>query len=355
VLDSALCSRYNKSNGSPIFNRAAYRFIVIRQLPWRMLINSPNQAKRCNMSANPGNSYTNIKKVLLAIDGSEHSLAAARLLTSLPGAVNCKVRAVAVLVPRQAHSHAKLAGVLEDVEGMLCRKEIPVQTELLTGYPAEQIVAYADGFQPDLILMGAKGLRATLGILLGGVAQQVVEYAHWPVMVVRAPFRGIRRVLLVTDGSPASERAATFVTDMTLPAGTELRLMHVLPPLPTPEIIARAWPLDLQVSGTLPIAEIEESFARQAEQEHEEGQRLLRDTTERFEALGLQTLPVLLRGDAASEILEYARDNEIDLIVAGSRGLGRVRGWLLGSVSRKLLHYANCSVLIVRDEENQEP
>jgi nucleotide-binding universal stress UspA family protein len=62
---------------------------------------------------------------------------------------------------------------------------------------------------------------------------------------------------------------------------------------------------------------------------------------------GVDAASVLRRGDAATEILEYARSQQIDLIIVGSRGLGGMRGWLQGSVSRKLLHYANCSVLVV--------
>ena len=59
---------------------------------------------------------------------------------------------------------------------------------------------------------------------------------------------------------------------------------------------------------------------------------------------------ILARGDAATEILERARAETTDLLVAGSRGLSAVRGWWFGSVSRKLVHYAPCSVLIVKDQ-----
>jgi nucleotide-binding universal stress UspA family protein len=55
-----------------------------------------------------------------------------------------------------------------------------------------------------------------------------------------------------------------------------------------------------------------------------------------------------LRGDAAEEIINFVREQRISLIVAGSNGLGPVRAWLLGSVSRKLVHYSERSVLIVR-------
>jgi len=56
--------------------------------------------------------------------------------------------------------------------------------------------------------------------------------------------------------------------------------------------------------------------------------------TEALKSNGIKASPVLLRGDAASEIIEYVKSHEIDLLAASSRGLSAVRGWLLGSVSR---------------------
>ena len=56
----------------------------------------------------------------------------------------------------------------------------------------------------------------------------------------------------------------------------------------------------------------------------------------------------LLHGDAATEILEYSKNKKIDIIIVGSRGLSEVSSWLMGSVSRKLVHYASCSVLVVK-------
>ena len=52
--------------------------------------------------------------------------------------------------------------------------------------------------------------------------------------------------------------------------------------------------------------------------------------------------------DPAAEILDFARDHQIDLIVVGSRGRGRLPGLLLGSISQKLASLAPCSVLIAR-------
>ena len=53
-------------------------------------------------------------------------------------------------------------------------------------------------------------------------------------------------------------------------------------------------------------------------------------------------------GDAAKEIVELAEELEVGLVVLGSRGHGRIRRALMGSVSTSVLRHAHCSVLIVR-------
>lgn len=56
-------------------------------------------------------------------------------------------------------------------------------------------------------------------------------------------------------------------------------------------------------------------------------------------------------GDPANEILRVAREQNVGLIVIGSRGWGGVRSALLGSVSDRVLHGAHCPVLVVRPHE----
>jgi nucleotide-binding universal stress UspA family protein len=56
----------------------------------------------------------------------------------------------------------------------------------------------------------------------------------------------------------------------------------------------------------------------------------------------------ILEGSPAEAILDVVNVRKCDLIVMGSRGLGRLAGALLGSQSQKVLHHASCPVLIVR-------
>ena len=284
-------------------------------------------------------------KILLADDGSEHARAAVSLLGDLPLPPDSSVTALRVFTPLQISEHANMQKALDQTQDRLLNKGIKTDTELLLGYPAEKVIEYADLHNPDLIVMGAKGLRATLGILLGGVAQQVVEYAQWPVLVVRAPYNGLRRLLLVTDGSPFSQRALDALRQLPLPAGVDVRVMHVMPPPPHPVFLVDASPSGF--GDTLSALQYEDIAAQQVIDESE-GRALLARTVETLQTFGLQATSTLLRGDAATEIINYVQEQQIDLIVAGSRGLTRVKGWLMGSVSRKLVHYSGCSVMIVK-------
>lgn len=286
-------------------------------------------------------------KIILADDGSQHSLAAIALLRDLPLPPGSGVTALAVLTPRESGNRSVLEAVLKQTRAMLAEHGLAVDTELGLGYPPEKLVEWGEKLAPDLIVLGAKGLRATLGILLGGVAQQVVEYARWPVLVVRTPYTGLRRVLLVTDGSPYSQRALSFLRRLPLPEAVELRVLHVLPPLSSSDLIVQTRWTDPEMLPHMAIHNVEDLVARQADEECE-GQALLDRSLKALKGKGQRVTSVLLRGDAATEILEYIKDNAIDLVVAGSRGLSPMRGWLLGSVSRKLVHYANCSVLVVK-------
>jgi nucleotide-binding universal stress UspA family protein len=288
--------------------------------------------------------------ILLAVDGSEHSLAAAKLIRDLPLPAGSNVTVLGVLTPRRTIGRAPLQAALEEACTILLSDNVHAITGLLHGHPAEQLTEFANQHKPDLMVIGAKGLRATLGILLGGVAQQVVEHAHWPVLVVRSPYEGLQRVLLATDGSPNSQRAADYIAQFPFPQNIQLHVMHVLPPLESPETYIPARMAGMSTIPPLSSHEVEQAANRQAKAEEHQGQILLTQTVDALKAGQFEAVSVLRRGDAATEILEYAEAQEINLIVTGSRGLSEVKGWWLGSVSRKLIYHSKCSVLVIPEQ-----
>jgi len=284
--------------------------------------------------------------ILLADDGSEFARAAAEFVANLPLSPNCRVTVLRVFTSQQATELGSLEDALSRTCEYLRNRGLQVDSELLLGSPAQVITEYAESHKIDLIVMGAKGLRATLGILLGGVAQQVVEYSSCPVLVVRPPYQQVKRVLLLTDGSPGSDAVIQYFGRFPFPAELDVRVMHVLPPPPLP-VMASFGAADRMIYEPLAITE---AVAQERAREEEAGKALLQRTIADLAAFNVKATSVLKRGDAATEILEYIKDQKIDLAITGSRGLSQIKAWMLGSVSRKLVHYAACSVLVVRSK-----
>jgi nucleotide-binding universal stress UspA family protein len=76
---------------------------------------------------------------------------------------------------------------------------------------------------------------------------------------------------------------------------------------------------------------------------------ILAEARKKAEEAGIKKIKTeVVEGKPARSIVAYAADNDIDLIVMGSRGVGEVEALLLGSVSHKVSSLAPCSVVIAR-------
>lgn len=283
--------------------------------------------------------------ILLGDDGSQHAQAAVELLQNIPLPPKSRIFVLRAFGPGQIDYLTGFEKSLQRTKLQLEGAGFQVEADLRLGSPAEKLLEAASAKKYDLIILGARGLRATVGILLGGVAQQVVEYAACPVLVVRAPYQGLRRILLVTDGSAHSHAAARYLGQFPLPLEIDLRVMHVLPPAYQP-IMMEPYYGGWRTSFSAPGDDAEEQAF--LEKQAAEGEALLARTRGLLARRGLASTPVMVRGDAATEIIDYVKTNQVDLIVAGSRGLGRLKSLWMGSVSRKLVHYSTCSVLVVK-------
>jgi nucleotide-binding universal stress UspA family protein len=288
--------------------------------------------------------------ILLADDGSLHAQAAVELLQDIPFPSESRILVFRAFSSGQIPWVSEFEKSLERTKDQLFQKGYLVETDLQLGSAAEKILEIAEDRQPGLIVMGAKGLRSTVSILLGGVAQQVMEYACCPVLIVRAPYQGLGRILMVTDGSPSSLSAARYLCKFPLPTGVNVRVMNVLPPLYMPvmaEPYLGAWQT---VYIEYPTPEDDTEVRKK---ENELGEAILSKTCNMLESQEMEIQTILARGDAATEIIDYVKKNDIGLIVAGSRGFGQFKSLWMGSVSRKLVHYSDCSVLVVKQPRKE--
>ena len=136
------------------------------------------------------------------------------------------------------------------------------------------------------------------------------------------------KILVATDGSREAQLAATTAADLAKSTNSELHVVHVGEARPTFLAQTEEEPAELQ----------------------REAQRLL-DTQERRveEAGGTVKEAHLRQGRVDEEIVDLAESLGIGLIVMGSRGRGRIRRALMGSVSDSVVRHAHCPVTIVRE------
>jgi nucleotide-binding universal stress UspA family protein len=151
------------------------------------------------------------------------------------------------------------------------------------------------------------------------------------------------KILLATDGSEDAELALSSAAELANSTNSELHVVHVRPK------ILPHYP------GYYVGPYIVEHPEREQEKLDEEAQRLLDTQAEKIRAAGGSTAQTHLRvGRSDEEIVALAEELGAGLIVMGSRGLGRMRRALMGSVSDSVVHHAHCPVLVVRKEEPEE-
>jgi nucleotide-binding universal stress UspA family protein len=153
-----------------------------------------------------------MRKFLIATDGSASARDAVTYGLELAREQNAEAIVVHVapaldIVPvaafpmsaAQRHPLSTLdRAALEEASTLAAAEGVDVRTELLTGTPVDEIVAYADSIDADLIVVGSRGHGAVAGALLGSVSQGVLHEARRPVLVCRRPRpaekeRGARR------------------------------------------------------------------------------------------------------------------------------------------------------------------
>jgi len=91
-----------------------------------------------------------------------------------------------------------------------------------------------------------------------------------------------------------------------------------------------------------------EGYERLVSQRKNAGQEILDDARKQLGQVAFHVEEDLLEDPPAEAILSVAETRKADLIVLGTRGMGSVKGLLVGSVSNKVAHQGPCTVMIVR-------
>lgn len=284
-------------------------------------------------------------KLLLAVDGSDHSYEAVRALKYLGRAeelhivhvLDVPTPAYPSIIPEVTREFYEAAErtmreegtrLLERFVSLLPIEVGPVTKHLVVGSPADQIIAMAEQYKVDLVLLGTRGFGPIKERLLGSVAHRVLTFAPCAKLILRGPLKALDKVLLPLQGQHDAEHAVRFLERRPFRNPPLITLFTVLPHTKAP------WPVD-------------DATARQMEaQALQEAQDFLNETAAKLPSLGYETRVIASLGTPVEGILNEAGAWQPDLILMGSRGRKGVSRLVLGSVSHALLHHGTYPLMI---------
>jgi len=255
------------------------------------------------------------------------------------------IERAAEIMKRQARKVQERAGIQP------AGKPVEARGELVMGYPAEEILRYADENAIDLILMATHGRSGLRRWVMGNVADKVLRASKVPVWLVRA---GIpdeivydklprKPILVPLDGSELAESVLPHVEALAKQRGAELVdvvLLRVCEPPATPSYSTPELP-----DAPLNWGEYTQQEVARCKQVAKE---YLAKVGKQLKDSNINVRSEVLEGKPADEIVDYANKNPFNLIVMASHGRAGLSRWVYGSVAEYVLLGVSSPVLLVR-------
>ena len=294
------------------------------------------------------------KRLLVPLDGSqlaESVLPAAQSLAECFRATIVVFHAVEQDAPATIHGDRHLMSTeeaqtyLRDVAARLARPNLMVETNVhaVTEVDvARSIIEHITELNADLIVLAEHGSSGLRDMLVGNIAQQVVQGATTPVLFVRprmegAPTFTCRKILIPLDSTPIHEPALPVAIDIARACGAALHLTTVVPTTGTLSAERAGAGMLLPATMTAVL-----DLAQRGAVEY------LQNTTARLLADGVSATATVVRGDTAPAILNVAESTGADLIVLATHGRANFDAFWSGSVTPKVLSKSEVPVLLVR-------
>ena len=255
------------------------------------------------------------------------------------------IKRAAGTIKRQAKEVREKLGI--QPEG----KPIKVRGELGMGYPADEILRYAEENAVDLILMASHGRSGIKRWVMGSVADKVLRASKIPVWLVRAgvpdevPYDQwpSKTILAPLKGIELAESVLPYVEALAKQRGTE----------PINVVLLRVCDLPVTPSYYSPeLSGVPLNWGEYMEQEtarsKQAAEEYLAKITKRFKNKGISVQSEVLVGKAADEIVNYASKNPYTLIILATHGRSGIRRLVYGSVTESILLGVSNPILLVK-------
>lgn len=290
------------------------------------------------------------EKIVVPLDGSNAAEIALPYAGEIAANFNSQITLVSVSEPGTPDVGSLYRSYLKRITEQLrsrlqdygAGKTSKVNSKILSGEPAQQILDYADDNNTNLLIIANRGASSRQPWLLGNVAAKVLRATNKPVLLIRVPAGNvalrkkqlIKRILVPLDGSKLGEAAIPYVEQLAKSLDAEIVLFQVGESITVSGgfddgvFYAKPTPQDLDKRKAFGIAYLDGV-----------GKPLRKQ--------GLEASSVLVMGHAAEQIMNYAEDNAIDLVALSSHGRSGMGRWVFGSVTDKVIHTGDIPVLVV--------
>ncbi len=217
---------------------------------------------------------------------------------------------------------------------------LKMSSKVLQGDAAEAIITEADR-QPDTLIVMATHGRSGIGRwLLGSVTDKVVRHANHPTLVIRAREDAdgtpatIGEVILPLDGSPIAEAAVPHAVEISKMLRVGISLVRAVSPMSHTDAFVEYVP---------------DGYERLVEEAREGAEEYLDAVAARIRDQGVSEVRTEASiGNAASAIVDLAREADDPLVVMATHGRSGVGRWVLGSVADRVVRHGPGPVLVVR-------
>lgn len=288
----------------------------------------------------------NRQRVVVGVDGSENSAAAARWAAEIADRLHAPLHiASAVLEPTFYMAEEAMVVPVEvwNQQRDNARQIVDDLSESLVGtHPHLDVTTEVGGTSAAalltecsrtarLVVVGKSGSGTVSSFLLGSTAKAVAHEADCPVVVWREGNLSFDAPIVVgVDGSAASESAIGRAFELASALGVSLSAVHTWNPASTMGGVALPGFIDRAALERDEQALLSESLAGWAEKYPD-----------------VQINRELRQGNASHTLVELSAESQ--LVIVGSRGRGSIATILLGSTGANLIHHAHCPVMICQD------
>ncbi|MFN3740462.1 MAG: universal stress protein [Thermodesulfovibrionales bacterium] len=274
-----------------------------------------------------------IQRILLSTDCSEFSSGAEREAINIAKRFKAGLYILSVIETNPEFT-ALAPGILEKVEEKTrkCLNELKLKVEKegisseIVIHEAEEpykfIIDEASKKGANLIVMGRRGRKGLMRLMMGSQTARTI--GHSPVSVLVVPRNArieFKNIVIATDASKFSEKAAEEAIELAKQTGASLYAIAVTRPDATAERIKESEDALIRIKTTC----------------QKEGVKI--------ETEHIQNRP---HEKIYEAIIEFAKRHNADLIVVGSHGRTGLSKLLMGSVAERVIGHSECGVLVVK-------